>query len=413
MKISRKLFVLVLVVAMGLMLSATLVNAQDGTVIRIASQSPLSGGQSVVGTAIRNGTELAVMQLAGPLTELGYTVEFVPYDDQATADVGVSNAQLIVNDPAILAVVGHYNSGVAIPSSEVYNDNDLVMVSPANTGVNITDRGYATVNRICGRDDAQGAAGAQFAATLDGVESVYVLHDTTTYGQGVADFFSAEAEAQGLTVLGFEGTEETANFEGIIQPIIALEPDLVYFGGIYDRGGILISQLRTAGYTGVFLGPDGMDSSEFANIAGEAAIGTYYTTTGAPVTVFPEAAQFVEDYTAEFEMDPQPYAAQSYDVTGIIITAITQLIEENGTLPTRAEVAAAVRATTEYQGITGNYTFDDNGDPEMASYYIISVDSSDPALWGSNTILSTQMIPSPLAAMAMMEEMMPEATPGS
>jgi len=131
------------------------------------------------------------------------------------------------------------------------------------------------------------------------------------------------------------------------------------------------------------------------------------------VTVFPEAAQFVEDYTAEFEMDPQPYAAQSYDVTGIIITAITQLIEENGTLPTRAEVAAAVRATTEYQGITGNYTFDDNGDPEMASYYIISVDSSDPALWGSNTILSTQMIPSPLAAMAMMEEMMPEATPGS
>ncbi len=171
MKISRKLFVLVLVVAMGLMLSATLVNAQDGTVIRIASQSPLSGGQSVVGTAIRNGTELAIMQLAGPLTELGYTVEFVPYDDQATADVGVSNAQLIVNDPAILAVVGHYNSGVAIPSSEVYNDNDLVMVSPANTGVNITDRGYATVNRICGRDDAQGAAGAQFAATLDGVES--------------------------------------------------------------------------------------------------------------------------------------------------------------------------------------------------------------------------------------------------
>lgn len=413
MKISRKVLVFVLVLMVGLLMSATLVSAQEGgTVIKIASQSPLSGGQSVVGTAIRNGTELAIMQLSGPLNELGYTVEFVPYDDQATPEVGVSNAQLIVNDPAILAVVGHYNSGVAIPSSEVYNDNDLVMVSPANTGVNITDRGYATVNRICGRDDAQGAAGAQFAATLEGVASVYVLHDTTTYGQGVADFFASEAEAQGLTVLGFEGTEETANFEGILQPILALEPDLLYFGGIYDRGAILLSQARAAGFNGFFLGPDGMDSSEFVGIAGEAAVGAYYTTTGAPVTVFPEAAQFVEDYTAEFGLDPQPYAAQSYDVAGLIIAAITDLIETNGTLPTRAEVAAAVRATTDYQGITGTYSFDDNGDPEMAAYYVIQVDSADPAEWGNNTILSTQMIPSPLTAAAMME-MEPEATPGS
>ncbi|PJF23991.1 MAG: branched-chain amino acid ABC transporter substrate-binding protein, partial [Phototrophicales bacterium] len=153
-----------------------------------------------------------------------------PFDDQATPAVGVSNAQIIVNDPAIMGVIGHLNSGVAIPASEVYNDNDLVMISPANTNPLITDRGLPTVNRVCGRDDLQGPTGARFVAEELGVQSVYVLHDTTAYGQGVAEFFRQEAEALGLTVLGFEGTEEMSNFDGILQPILALEPEAIYFG---------------------------------------------------------------------------------------------------------------------------------------------------------------------------------------
>lgn len=411
MKSSRKLIVFALVLAVGLLLGATLVSAQD-TVIRIASQSPLSGPQSVLGTGIRNGVELAIEQLSGPLTELGYTVEFVPFDDQATPDVGVSNAQNIVNDGAILAVIGHLNSGVALPSSEVYNDNDLVMVSPANTNVNITDRGYPTVNRICGRDDAQGAAGAQFAATLEGVESVYVIHDTTAYGLGVAEFFQAEAEAQGLVVLGFEGTEEAANFEGIIQPILALDPDLIYFGGIYSQTGIFINQARTAGYAGLFMGPDGFDSSEFSELSGDAGVGTYYTTVAAPVTIYPDAADFAASYEEAYGEAPQPFAAQAYDATGIVLSAIAGLIEANGALPSRAEVAEAVRATEVYDGITGEYSFDDNGDPEIGQYYILEVGSSEPAEWNNNPLLSSQNIPSPLVAMAMMEAQ-PEATPGS
>ena len=407
MKTSRKLMVFLLVLAVGLLLSATMVSAQDGTVIRIASQTPLSGPQSILGTGIRNGAELAIAQLAGPLTEMGYTVEFVPFDDQATPDVGVANAQNIVNDAAILAVIGHLNSGVALPSSEVYNDNDLVMVSPANTNVNITDRGYATVNRICGRDDAQGAAGAQFAASIDGVSSVYIIHDTTAYGLGVAEFFQAEAEAQGLVILGFEGTEEASNFEGIIQPILALAPDLIYFGGLYPQSGIFINQARMAGYTGLFMGPDGFDSSEFSELSGDAGVGTYYTTVAAPVTIYPDAADFAASYEEQYGESPQPFAAQSYDSTGIVLQAIAGLIEANGALPSRAEVAAAVRATEGYAGITGTYSFDDNGDPEIGQYYILSVGSADPADWNSNELLSSQNIPSPLTVVE------PEATPST
>jgi branched-chain amino acid transport system substrate-binding protein len=388
-------------------LGVSAVSAQDDNVIRIASQSPLSGGQSVLGVSISNGVRLAIEQLSGPLTDLGYIVEYVPFDDQATPEVGVSNAQQIVADPTILAVIGHLNSGVAIPSSEVYNDNDLVMISPANTNPLVTDRGLPTVNRVCGRDDLQGPTGANYAAEL-GATSVYILHDTTAYGQGVAEFFQSEAEAIGLTVLGFEGTEEASNFDAIVQPILALSPDLIYFGGIYNQTAPFISQARSAGYEGLFMGPDGFDSSEFASIAGDAGVGTYYTSVAGPASIYPNAAQFIEDYTAEFGEGPQPFSAQAYDATAIALAAIAAAAEEAGAVPARADVAAAVRATENYEGLTGNITFDDNGDPEIGLYYVLQVGSADPDEWSNNELLATLEIPSPLMAAAMAE-----ATPSS
>jgi branched-chain amino acid transport system substrate-binding protein len=399
MKTRRMIGVLLLMLVVGVM-SLPLAQAQDSMVIRIASQSPLSGAQSVLGIGIRNAVELAIEQLGGSLTDMGYTLEFVPFDDQATPDVGVANAQQIVNDPAILAVVGHLNSGVAIPSSEVYNDNDLVMVSPANTNPTVTDRGYTTVNRVCGRDDLQGPTGARFAAEEIGVTSVWILHDTTAYGQGVAEFFRTEAEAIGLEVLGFEGTEEAANFEGIIQPILAVAPEMIYFGGIYSQTGIFINQARAAGFEGIYMGPDGFDSTEFAELAGEAGVGTYYTSVAGPASIYPNAAQFIEDYTEKYGEAPQPFGAQAYDSAAIVLLGLQAAAEEAGGLPTRTQVAEAIRATEAYEGLTGTITFDDNGDPEIGLYYVIQVLSSDPAEWGNNELLATLEIPSPLTMAA-------------
>jgi branched-chain amino acid transport system substrate-binding protein len=392
---AKRLSVLVLVLV--IVLGATLVQAQDAKVIKIASQSPLSGGQSLLGTGLRNGTELAIEQLGGTLTDMGFEIQFVPFDDQATPDVGVANAQQIVADPAILAVIGHFNSGVAIPSSEVYVQNDLVMVSPANTNPLVTDRGLPTVNRVCGRDDAQGAVGAQFASD-QGITSVYVLNDTTAYGLGVAEFFRDSATALGIDVVGFEGTDERSNFEGIIQPILALEPDAVYLGGIYDQFGVFVNQLGAAGFEGQILGPDGLDSPDYAELGGDAAVGTHYTSAAGPASVFPGTEQFIADYTEAYGSAPTPYAAESYDATGIVLAALERAIEAaGGEIPTRAAVSEEVRATENYEGLTGTITFDDNGDRELANYFVLEVLSSDPDAWGDNTVISQIQIPSPLA----------------
>src|SRR5918996_77585 len=271
-------------VALALAPAASRVDAQGKGVIKIATQSPLSGGQAALGEGIKLGAQLAIEKFKGNLEKAGFKIDLVPYDDQAKPDVGVSNAKNIIADRDILGVIGHLNSGVAIPSSEVYKEVNLAMISPANTNEKVTDRGYPNVNRVCGRDDVQGPVGAEFAAQALKAKSVYVVHDKTTYGQGVAEAFKADLEKKGVKVVAFEGTEEKSNFDPIITPIKAKNPDLVYFGGIYDQAAPFFKQTREKGVKAKFLGPDGLDSSDLVKIAGKAVVGIYYTTAAAPST---------------------------------------------------------------------------------------------------------------------------------
>src|SRR5258707_7018937 len=319
MKTFRLLVLGAIVAVAAQALGAQPVHAQ-ANIIKIASQSPLSGSQSLNGTGIRNGTDLAIQQLKKPIEDMGFKVEYVPFDDQATADVGVANAQNIVNDAAILAVIGHLNSGVAIPSSEVYAKSTLVMVSPANTNPKVTDRDstHLVTNRVCGRDDIQGPVGAIYAAKKLGVKTVYILSDHTAYGDGVAAAFKDEAVKQGLQVLGNEATDETSNFDAVLTPVAAQNPDLLYWGGIYDRGGPLFKQARAKGIKSQFLGADGMDSTDLPKLAGDAVIGTIFTTTAGPASMFPDAKQFITDFEAAYNVKQvETYAPEAYAATQV------------------------------------------------------------------------------------------------
>uniref|UniRef100_A0A7C4MM69 Branched-chain amino acid ABC transporter substrate-binding protein n=1 Tax=Desulfatirhabdium butyrativorans TaxID=340467 RepID=A0A7C4MM69_9BACT len=392
----RLIVVLTLVMAACVVCSGLVMAANQ--VIKIATQSPLSGDQSVVGVDIKRGAELALEQLSGPLTKMGFKVELAPFDDQANPDTGVANAKRIVADPAILAVVGHYNSGVQIPSSEVYHSSGLANVSPANTNPKVTTRGYLEVNRIVGRDDVQGVVGADFAASKN-VKSVFVVHDKTAYGQGIAEFFKKRAAEKGMKVLGFEGTEEKANFDALLSPIIAGNPDAVYFGGMYSQAAVMFKQAREKGYMGMFISDDGFDSSDAVKIAGQTLLdgaGTFYSTVSGPANIYPGTAKFVADFKAKFNAAPQPFAAQGYDSMAICLKAIEAAAKANGNkMPTRQAVAKEIRALKEFKGITGTFTFNEIGDPTVAKYFVIQVTSADPAKWNDNPVVQTLDIAPP------------------
>jgi branched-chain amino acid transport system substrate-binding protein len=385
----RSVLGLPMVLSLALVLPA---QAQE-KVIKIASQTPLSGGQAALGEGIKLGAQLAIENFKGGLEKKGYKVEFVPFDDQAKPDVGVANAKNIIADPQILGVIGHLNSGVAIPSSEVYKEVMLAMISPANTNPLVTDRGYKNVYRVCGRDDVQGVVGSEFAAKTLKAKTVYIVHDKTTYGQGVAEFFKADAEKKGMKVLGFEGSEEKSNFDPIVTPIKARNPDLIYYGGIYEGGAPFFKASREKGLKSKFLGPDGMDSSDVAKIAGKATVGMYYTSVSGPVTVYPKAKAFAEQFKKKFGKNPEPFSANAYDATGIMIKAMENVVASGKPL-TREAISDAIRGV-KYDGVTGTFEFDSKGDPKKSLYFVLQVVSDDPAKWGENKEVERLLIAAP------------------
>lgn len=391
----RLTFVLLAALALVALPAASNLEAQGKGTIKIATQSPLSGGQAALGEGIKLGSQLAIEKFKGNLEKMGYKVDLVPFDDQAKPDVGVANAKNIIADKDILAVIGHLNSGVAIPSSEVYKEANLAMISPANTNPTVTDRGYANVYRVCGRDDVQGVVGSEFAHGTLKVKTAYVIHDKTTYGQGVAEFFKADAEKKGIKILGFEGTEEKSNFDPIITPIKAKNPDLIYFGGIYEQAGPFFKAAREKGVKAKFMGPDGMDSSDLTKIAGKAVVGMQYTSVAGPVSVYPQAKQFADEYKKKFGKNPEPFAAQAYDATAIAIKAI-EAAAKGGKAPTRDAVTAAIR-DVRYKGITGSVEFDSKGDPKTALYFVLRVVSDNPEKWGDNKEVKRLTIAAPAA----------------
>lgn len=362
-----------LVLALSL---AALLPARAAEVIKVASASMLSGPQSSLGEMIKLGAQLAVDEAQASFIALGFDLQFAPQDDQAQPDVGVAVARRLVNDPDVLALVGHFNSGVTIPTSEVYKDFDLAMVSPGSTNPRVTERGLNNVNRVCGRDDVQGPVGAEFAVNNLKAQRILVVHDKTAYGQGVAEAFRKKAGELGAKVVGFIGTEEKTNFKSLLLQMRVLKPDLLYFGGIYDQAGVLLKQMRENGVTAAFLGPDGMESSALVDIAQGAVVGAHYTTVAGPVEKYPLAKAFVEQFTAKHGRAPEAYALYAYDAAKVVLAAIESAIAANGgKKPSRKQVMEAVRAS-KVDGLTGPIAFDSRGDREKADYWVVRFDEA-------------------------------------
>lgn len=385
----RVLFALAVLAAAGVLATAQ-------TTIKVATQSPLSGGSGALGEQIKLGAQLAIEEAQPRFRKLGFRLELAAYDDQANPDTGVANANRIINDPSVIGVVGHYNSGVAIPASEVYARVGIVMVSPANTNPRITERNLPAVNRICGRDDVQGPAAAEFAVGVLKAKKIFVIHDKTAYGQGLAENFRDRALKLGATVPAnaFVGTEEKSNFVPLIAQIQMFRPDLVYFGGIYDQVGAFAKQLAERGVKTPIMGGDGLDSSDYVRLAGPAAAAnTYYTTVAGPTSVFPKAKAFVDAFRKETGKNAEGFAVYAYDCAEVILKATEASIKAaGGKVPSREAVARAVRAV-KLDGLTGDIEFDGKGDIKVANYYVLKVDQNGD--WTKNRILKTVAVPAP------------------
>ncbi|MDZ4168123.1 MAG: branched-chain amino acid ABC transporter substrate-binding protein [Coriobacteriia bacterium] len=358
--------------------------AAEAMAIKIGIGAPLTQGAVALGQGMKRGAGLAISQAneSAEAKELGITFQAVDGDDQGDPKTGVTVANTFASDPNLVGVMGHLNSGVSIPASKVYQDNKIVMVSPASTNPALTLQGFSAVNRVCATDDVQGPVGAESAFGKLGFKSVVVIDDSTPYGEGLAAEFAKKFEELGGKVLFTEKTsDKDSDFNALVTKIKAANPDLIYYGGIYNAGAILAKQASDAGVKAPLMGGDGLYDGEYINLAGaEQAEGDFCTSIGLPVDKLPKGQEFSAAYKALFPNDEiAAYDAYSYDAANVIIAATLAVAKEMGadavTSPEgRDAIIAAVRGFSG-EGVTGPISFDENGDTTnkaITTYKVVS-----------------------------------------
>lgn len=382
MKKFSTLLVLAAALAMGV------ANAQTLKVIKIASLTPLSGPQSSIGELEKLGAELALNEEKAAFKKMGFDLQFVPTDDQATPDVGKAAALRLASDNDVLAIMGTNNSGVVKPASLAVKDYHLAFVSPANTGTEVTDRGLANMNRVVARDDAQGPGAAKYIIETLKAKSVYVLNDKTSYGAGLSGEVEKYLKSKNINIVASEGTDEKTNFQPLVIKIKALKPDVIYLGGIYDQAGVFLKQLREAGITTPLMGGDGYDDPTLLKIAGAGAKNAYYTTVSAPPEKFPTAKKFVTNFTKAFGKEPSGFSITGYDAMKVILKGVKNAIGTSKDVPTREMVEKGIRGV-KLNGLTGKIEFNSIGDRKQVKLFIIKIgDDLEPKVVGEVKIIN-------------------------
>jgi branched-chain amino acid transport system substrate-binding protein len=344
--------------------------------ITLGVSSALAGAYAVYGQDMLNGVDLAIADFGGNLK--GWEIISEGGDDGCEGAPAVTVAEQFAADPTLLAVIGPMCSGSVVPASDIYAEHNIIMVTPSSTAVVVTARGYENLFRLVANDDLQAQTTVDFIRQDLALSTLAVLHDQSIYGQGIAEAVHGKFAASGGDVTGIEGvTRGDVDFSAVIATILAGNPEAIYWGGMDAEGALLISQLRSAGFEGVFFGPDGIKSKPtYIDASGGAAEGSYATfgAVGGATGYDEWEVKFTELYDA-----PVAYAPGSYDAALIILQAADAVaeIDADGNLVIGRKALADKIRETPFAGITGALEFTVTGDLGKVSITVFHVENGE------------------------------------
>ncbi|HET8727153.1 MAG TPA: branched-chain amino acid ABC transporter substrate-binding protein [Alphaproteobacteria bacterium] len=328
--------------------------------ITIGLGAPITGPNAAFGEQMRRGAEQAVKDINAAGGVNGEQLVLVVGDDASDPRQGVAAANDLVSQGAVF-VAGHFNSSVSIPASEIYADEGVLQISPGSTNPQLTEQGFTTVFRTCGRDDQQGDVAGAFIAEEFADGNVAILHDQTTYGKGLADATKSAMNEAGKQEAMYEGiTVGELDYSALVSKMKQANVNVIYFGGLHNEAGLILRQAREQGLDAQFISGDGIVTQEFWSITGEAGEGTLMTF-GADQRSQPAAKDVVEAFRAQ-GYEPEGYTLYTYGA----VQAWAEAANKVGT--TDAEEVAAALREGEYQTVLGQLAFDEKGDRRTSDY---------------------------------------------
>jgi branched-chain amino acid transport system substrate-binding protein len=339
--------------------------------VKFGVGGPITGPNAATGAQMKNGVEQAAADINAAGGMLGKKLTVTFGDDVSDPKQGVSVANNFAAD-GVKFVIGHYNSGVTIPASEVYQENGILQITPASTNPKVTERNMWNIFRTCGRDDQQGkVAGGYILDHFKGKRIAFV-HDKTTYGKGLADETLNTIKAGGMKEVLYEGINTgEKDYSALISKIKQAAPDLVYFGGLYTEGGLIVRQMRDQGVKAPLMGGDGITSDEFATVGGPGVEGTLMTY-GPDPRNRPEAKAVVAAFRAK-GFEPEAYTLYSY--AGVQI--INQAAEAAKSLEPK-KIAEQMHSGMPFKTVLGDLAYDKKGDITKLDY-VMYIWKKDPS----------------------------------
>jgi branched-chain amino acid transport system substrate-binding protein len=332
--------------------------------------APLSGELSALGKGIQNSADLAVKEANEKCTIKGYELVIQAEDDQKNPQLGAQAATKLASTPNVIGVVSTLNSSVSQSVQPILDQAGILQISPANTADSLTKgddpanptRKYKSYFRTCTVDSLQGPFAANYMIKKAGKKKIAIITDGLTYGEGLADAFSAQAKKNGAEIVTRQKIgEKDTDFSGVIAAVQPFAPDGIYYGGQYPQAGPLSKQFASAGLSVPVMGGDGIYDDQFIALGGKD--GDLATSVGAPTEELDSAKAFVAAYgKGNYTEGFSAYGAFSYDAANAIIGSVKATVDGKDWADSmRADV---VKAAGEYKGdgATGPVAFDENGD---------------------------------------------------
>ncbi len=321
--------------------------------IKLAAVIPTSGSSAPTGAYMKNGMQLAVDEInakGGILN--GRKLQLDVEDGACDPTQAAAAANKAVSNGAMVSV-GGYCSGATLPTLPIFGKAGIPMIIPAANSQDLVNQKLSNVFLINGTGVQQAAAALKYVKK-DGIKTVALVDDNTSYSKDITAETKKEVHADGgaTVALATSVTAGESDYSSVVHDLMAAKPDLLYWTGYYQEGGLIINQLKAAGFKGKIMVADGSVDPSLVKIAGAAnAEGVLATMTQTPDTI-KGAEQWISDYKAKFNSDPGPYSTQSYDAVRVAAEAITQAKSTKG-----ADVEKALEAIDGFKIFSGPLKF--------------------------------------------------------
>ena len=329
--------------------------------ILIATAGPLKGQYAALGEQLRQGVSRAVADINAAGGVNGEQLVLEVADDACDP----RQAMTVANDlvaKGVKFVAGHYCSGSSIAAAKIYEDAGIIMISPSSTSPKFTDEGGWNVNRVCGRDDAQGAFAGRAVAKAFAGKNIAILDDSSVYGVGLATMFKSALNGAGVTEKVRESYKAGANdYNDLVQKMLSANVDLIYLGGYAFEAGTILRQMRDFASSAVLVGGDALLVEQFWATSGTSGEGTLVTF--APDAQKSNAARTVTEAFKAADYNPEGYTLQAYAAVQVFAQAATATRSVDGRV-----LSQWLRAGNTLNTVLGTLSLDAKGDVKDASF---------------------------------------------